>query len=133
MSSGIVRKMLSGLNERSGHYGNKSIVKQNQTIKVNRDTAESIGGKGRQAERLYQSEMKLVKIAEKLNVPARTVRHWKSTQKRESGKNKRSPAFVLPVEINIITCALFICPANLLIAFTGTVFLLSPKNFAPTF
>lgn len=34
-----------------------------------------------EAEKLYQSGMKLVEIAEKLNVPAGTVRRWKSTQK----------------------------------------------------
>lgn len=42
-----------------------------------------------EAEKLYQSGMKLVEIAEKLNVPAGTVRRWKSTQKwGNPGKTK---------------------------------------------
>lgn len=41
--------------------------------------------------------------------------------------------FCLPVEICIIRCALFKCPANLLTAFIATVFLPFLKNSALTF
>ncbi len=48
-----------------------------------------------EAEEMYKTGMKLVDIAKKLDVPASTVRRWKSTQnwdqKKEKKKNERSP------------------------------------------
>ena len=54
-----------------------------------------------EAEEMYKNGMKLVDIAKKLDVPASTVRRWKSTQnwdgdakektKRSQKKNERSP------------------------------------------
>ena len=54
-----------------------------------------------EAEEMYKNGMKLVDIAKKLDVPASTVRRWKSTQnwdgktkerKRRSQKKKRTLA-----------------------------------------
>lgn len=43
------------------------------------------------AEELYRTGMKLVEIAEKLGVPASTVRRWKSTQDWDGkGKKKKT-------------------------------------------
>lgn len=47
-----------------------------------------------EAEEMYKNGMKLVDIAKKLDVPASTVRRWKSTQnwdgKTKGKKNERS-------------------------------------------
>ena len=46
-----------------------------------------------EAEKMYRSGMKLVKIAKKMGVPEGTVRRWKSTQKwddKEKNKSERS-------------------------------------------
>lgn len=43
-----------------------------------------------EAEKLYHDGMKLVDIAEKMGVPAGTVRRWKSTQKWDGTKSERS-------------------------------------------
>ena len=42
-----------------------------------------------EAEKLYHDGMKLVDIAEKMGVPASTVRRWKSTQKWDGDGNKQ--------------------------------------------
>ena len=45
-----------------------------------------------EAEEMYKRGMKLVDIAKKLDVPASTVRRWKSTQNWDGdAKNERSP------------------------------------------
>lgn len=46
--------------------------------------------KTEEAEKLYKSGTKLVDIADKLDIPAGTIRRWKSTYKWDSDNNERS-------------------------------------------
>ena len=43
-----------------------------------------------EAEEMYKNGMKLVDIAKKLDVPASTVRRWKSTQNWDGDTNKNN-------------------------------------------
>ena len=46
--------------------------------------------KVKEAEQLYKSGTKLVDIADRLDIPAGTIRRWKSTYKWASDNNERS-------------------------------------------
>ena len=46
--------------------------------------------KVKEAEKLYKSGKKLVDIADRLDIPAGTIRRWKSTYKWDSNNNERS-------------------------------------------